>query len=185
MIGAARRHLYLAGFMGTGKSAAGKLVATALGRPFYDLDEVVKQIEERTVVDIFAAEGEAAFRKYECRALRSIIGGSASVIALGGGAPTVPALRALARGSGRTVLLDADISIMWDRVQGDGSRPVLHDSSGSPPATMGDFAARVTPVLESREAAYESIADWRLDTSHLTPAEVAGRIVDWWNAQAG
>ncbi|MEW5873559.1 MAG: shikimate kinase [Candidatus Zixiibacteriota bacterium] len=184
MIVTARRHLYLAGFMGTGKTATGLHVADALRRPFYDLDTVVEQITGRRIPEVFAIDGEAAFRQRECRALRSIVGASSSVIALGGGAPTIGAIRALVRESGRAVLLTADLPSMWSRLRGDESRPLLEGEDGDRPASLSEFTARVQPILKAREDAYRAIADWTLDTSALTPVEAGRRTAEWWLAQA-
>jgi len=183
MIVNARRHLYLAGSMGTGKTATGFQVAAALRWPFYDLDTVVQQIAGRRIPDIFAIDGEAAFRQHECRALRSIVGASSSVIALGGGAPATAAIRALVRESGRTVLLTADLQAMWSRLEGDDSRPLLEGDDGNRPASLAELTARVKPILMAREDAYRAIADWTLDTSELTPVEAGRRTVEWWHDQ--
>lgn len=183
MIITAHRHLYITGFMGTGKSAAGAVVARTLGLPFYDLDIVVEGLTGHTIPGIFAAEGEEAFRKYEWRALRSIVGASASVIALGGGAPTVLPIRSLIAESGHTVLLTADVATIWSRLQNDRSRPLLLDDSGDGPGSLEDFKKRVVPLLESRDDFYKMTADGIIDTSNLDTKTIAQKIVAWWHEQ--
>src|ERR1700753_3284953 len=86
----ANRCVVLIGFMGAGKTTVGRALASALHCRFYDLDEVVEQREQKQVAEIFAASGEAAFRRAESSALRALLqyhnAESDLVIALGGGA---------------------------------------------------------------------------------------------------
>ncbi|MEW5701963.1 MAG: shikimate kinase [Candidatus Zixiibacteriota bacterium] len=184
---AARRHLFLAGFMGTGKSAVGHQLAARLHRPFVDLDGVVESLCRRTIPEVFRVEGEAAFRNHEARALRLVLGSPPSIIALGGGAPTVPVILAMARQTGRTVLLTADWAAIWDRVRDDlPSRPLLagttvasgilgHDD----PARREQFVRHAESLLQSRRDAYDRIADLVVDTSRLTIPLVVERIMEW------
>lgn len=83
------RHLALVGFMASGKSTIGRKLARRLGRPFVDTDELVVR-EHGPIGEIFAQEGEAAFRRYESRAIGEVLANpQASVVALGGGALTI------------------------------------------------------------------------------------------------
>lgn len=183
MMTSTRRHVYLAGFMGTGKSAIGQALAEALDRPFYDLDAIVEEMTGRSIPTIFAAAGEAEFRKYEARALRSIVGASPSVIALGGGAPTIPSIARLAQYSGFTVWLTADWPTVWERVKSDTERPLLADVLAKTQSDDGDegaynrFVERAKSILSEREVAYESLADWTVSTSDVTPDAAAGQIL--------
>ncbi|GAB4313899.1 MAG: hypothetical protein Kow0074_00620 [Candidatus Zixiibacteriota bacterium] len=179
-----RRHLYLAGFMGTGKSAIGEVLALMLDRPFYDLDTIVEEMTGRSIPVIFASEGEAEFRKYEARALRSIVSGSPSVIALGGGAPTVSSIARLVQYTGHTVWLTADWPTVWERVKGNDSRPLLANVLGRKLSDDGDektyerFVERAKAILSERDIAYETVADWTLSTTGITPADAADKILN-------
>jgi len=174
------QHLYCAGFMGTGKSAAGRIVARHLGCPFVDLDEVIQQRTGRTISAIFAVEGEPVFRDYETEALKSVIVADPAVIALGGGAPTVPAIRETVKRTGITILLSADWETIWNRIRGDVTRPLLADvlndteTEGEP---FQRFVAKATPLLESRVVDYDAIADFTIDTSALSPDDVAEHVL--------
>jgi len=174
------QHLYLAGFMGTGKSQAGRIVAQRLERTFIDLDEVIEERAGRTINDIFADEGEPIFRVYETKALNSVITSPPAVIALGGGAPTVPEIRKIVKETGITILLSADWPAIWNRIRSDTTRPLLAgvlgetDAAGEP---FERFVARATPLLESRVVDYDAIADFTIDTSALSPDDVAERIL--------
>lgn len=174
------QHLYLAGFMGTGKSKAGRIVADRLRRTFIDLDEVIEERAGRTINDIFAEEGEPIFRVYETKALNSVVTSAPAVIALGGGAPTVPEIRRIVKESGVTILLSADWPTIWNRIRGDTTRPLLASVLGETDATgepFDRFVAKATPLLESRVVDYDAIADFTIDTSALSPDDVAERIL--------
>jgi shikimate kinase len=191
MMTSTRRHVYLTGFMGTGKSLVGRALAEVLNRPFYDLDEVVEELTGRSVSAIFAAEGESEFRKYEARALRSIVSGSPSVIALGGGAPTVAAIARLAQYTGHSVWLTADWPAVWERVRDDTTRPLLVEVLGRAQSDDGDDAAydrfveRAKSLYAEREFAYETLADWTVSTTDTAPAEVAACILEIMKEDAG
>jgi shikimate kinase len=88
------RHIALVGFMGAGKSSIGALLAKELQRPFYDSDDRIEQLAEKTVQELFAL-GEAEFRSAEAEAIREIVTGPPAVISLGGGALQSEAIRAL------------------------------------------------------------------------------------------
>ena len=179
------RHLYLAGFMGTGKSAVGRLVAARLERPFHDLDEAVISNTKCSIETIFSQEGEQAFRQHEFDALQSIVGLPAAVIALGGGAPTVKEIAELVRNSGRTVLLTAGWQSIWERIRDDDSRPLLSDvligSDDDPAAAFERFVTRAAPLLNARLEAYGAIADCTIDTSGLSAKTVAKQVVAYAN----
>src|ERR1700749_3713805 len=83
----AASRIVLTGFMGSGKSTVGPLLAAELGWAFLDLDTEIERRTGLTVPQIFAEQGEAAFRKEETAALAAVLGRTRTVIALGGGAP--------------------------------------------------------------------------------------------------
>jgi shikimate kinase len=99
------RRLVLTGFMGSGKTTVGRLLAAKLGWRFADLDSAIEELLGRTVPQIFAEQGEAAFRAAELDALRELLAGSRIVIALGGGAAETPGLRELLGGSPETAVV--------------------------------------------------------------------------------
>jgi shikimate kinase len=83
----APERIVLTGFMGSGKSTIGPLLAAELGWTFVDLDSEIERRTGLTVPEIFAQRGEEAFRKEETAALVSVLGQARTVVALGGGAP--------------------------------------------------------------------------------------------------
>jgi len=79
--------IFLIGFMASGKTTVGRLLAERLDWTFVDLDKVIEDEAERTVAEIFASEGEPGFRKRETEALRDVVKRRKVVVATGGGAP--------------------------------------------------------------------------------------------------
>jgi len=181
-----RRHLYLAGFMGTGKSTIGREVARRLGWGHVDLDEFITSLCHRSIADIFESEGEPAFRIIEARALRLAVMSPHSVISLGGGTPIRRDNANIIRSTGRCWLLKAGLDVIWERVrQAESRRPLLSgisrgkDANGS---TLQDFVMVVEPLLQRRMESYAQIADSVLDTSAGSADFLAGKIVDEFNA---
>lgn len=166
--------LALTGFMGSGKSAAGRELATRLHLRFIDLDDEIEAIADTTIQNLFATRGEDEFRRLELAALRSVAewaqeAGRRSgkrleaIVALGGGTVTIPEARALLRECGHTVWLQVEVAEAWRRVAGSG-RPLA-----------GDVAAFERLFME-RRAAYLAAADWSLDTSGLDVEQLVSRL---------
>jgi len=141
------RHLALIGFMGAGKSTLGAQVAKKLGREFVDLDGLVEERAGRPIAEIFAADGEAAFRTLERAAAEEVLDHrEPRVVALGGGAVTTTEVRELLRREAVTVLVDVDADTAWERVRG-GERPLARDET--------DFQR----LYDERQPLYERTAD--------------------------
>ena len=155
----------LVGFMGAGKSTVGPLVAQRLGWSFLDLDDDIEAVTGRKVPEIFAKEGEAAFRQAERAAAERMASRSPLVLATGGGAFTVEETRAALRKSALTVWLRCEIEALLARIPADGSRPLAANR-----ATIG-------PLLVGREPSY-ALADLTVDTTRTAPAEVARIIAE-------
>ncbi len=123
------RHLALAGFMGSGKTSLGREVAQRLGRPFVDLDRAIEARAGATVAELFAEQGEAAFRALEEKVARDTLGsGEASVVALGGGAVLSERTRESLARRAFTVVLDVEPETAWQRVAGT-DRPLARDEA--------------------------------------------------------
>ena len=127
--------IVLAGFMGSGKTTVGRLLAARLGWQFIDLDSAVERSKGKTVPQIFAEDGEDFFRQAEAAALAELLQQPQTVIALGGGSPTALAVRDLLAGDGALVLfhLHAPFSVLYERCMAQArdpratSRPLLSD----------------------------------------------------------
>ncbi len=182
MLETTRRHVFLAGFMGTGKTVVGREVAQRLGWGFIDLDEFIVSICRHTIPEIFQTEGEVSFRDSESRALRLAVISPHSVIALGGGTPMRQANANIVCATGRCWLLTASWDVIWQRVYGEvARRPMLAplaSRSGTDGPGLEEFRAFAGPLMEQRDAAYKGIADHSLDTSVGSIENLAMRIVD-------
>lgn len=172
------RNIVLGGLMGTGKTTLARRVAFRLGRQWVDTDELVTQRAGRSIAEIFASEGEQAFREAERLAVADAAAPARQVISLGGGVLLDPDnTRALRRG-GVVVLLTGDLKVLADRASRSGvrRRPLL--------AGDGDPVQRLRELAEQRRAAYEAAADHVVDTTDGRSVEQLTRdIVVWAAAQ--
>lgn len=157
--------------MGSGKSEAGRVLARLLGRCLVDCDELVAAVARRSIPEIFAAEGEAGFRRRESETLAgALASGATSVVATGGGVVCGEANRALLSGA-IVCWLRARPEVLAGRV-GDGSgRPLLASGSGD-----DGVLARLRRLAAERDGWYEEVADIVIDVDELSPAQVASAI---------
>ncbi|HIF91912.1 MAG TPA: shikimate kinase [Myxococcales bacterium] len=116
--------IYLVGLMGVGKSTVGARLAQRLGRIFIDTDQEVERKANRTIAEIFEADGEARFRELEAEAIRAAEMDGA-VIALGGGAVAEPGAIERLLESGEVIFLSADPAVLIRRIGDPESRPKL------------------------------------------------------------
>ena len=161
------RHFALVGLMGAGKTSAGRLLAPRLGLPFHDSDEAVAHAAGVSIPELFAHQGEPAFRALERNMLARLLSGQRAVIATGGGSVTDPDNRAALREQAYTVWLDASPATLARRLAGAGDRPLL--SRGDPKAILAQLAEQRRP--------FYAAADLRVGTDELTIEEVAELIL--------
>jgi shikimate kinase len=186
----------LVGLMGSGKTTIGRRLAEVLDRPFVDADDALEQAAGRTVAEIFAADGEDAFRELESKVLEELLGrADAPVIAAGGGVVVREANRErLTRDDDVLVVwLNADPGFLASRMEQKAqkaNRPLLHGEE--PPR---DVLAR---LHEQRARLYEEVADLEVQVqpyhaSHDKPTRViaedlAEHVLAWddepWNGSA-
>lgn len=167
------KKLVLIGFMGTGKSTVSRLLAGKLGWKRVDGDEEIERLEEKTISDIFAADGEAGFRVIETRVLETILtSGEYAVVATGGGAVLSEVNRKLMLNNGFVVALKASPEQIIARVKTDTERPLLQD----------DAAERVNLLLAQRKHAYD-FAHLTVDTTNMSAEEVVETILEQWLLQ--
>jgi len=119
-------HIFLLGFMGSGKTYLGERLAVQLGRPFVDLDRLIEAGEGKTVPDIFAEKGEAAFRDLERQYLHSLENQAPAVVATGGGTPCFFDNMDWMNAHGTTVFLETPVETLYKRLRHErASRPLL------------------------------------------------------------
>ena len=173
----------LTGFMGSGKTTVGKVLADFLGCPFMDLDDLVVKKAGKSIPDIFAQDGEPAFRQLEAQVLRKTVekyAESTAVLALGGGAVLAPSSAALLHEKTVCIYLRASLETLLARLEGEtAGRPLLQEI----PDQVGDDVmpgpdrVSVSARLAAREPIYEKTAHVVIDTDGLSPDEVADEII--------
>jgi len=157
----------IVGYMGSGKTTVGRLLARQTGRRFVDLDAEVARAAGRSIPEIFAERGEEAFRDLEGDALLSALERTdPAVISCGGGAILRPENRA-ALGETPTVFLDEDVDALFKRTR-DPTRPLRG-------ASREDFARR----LAERLPLYREVADLTVRADGRSAAAVAGEVGRW------
>lgn len=157
----------LIGLPGSGKTTCGRRLARRLGVGFADSDELVESLAGCTISEIFAREGESAFRDAEARAIAEALSGFDGVMALGGGAVTTASTRRLLAGSGvPVVLLRARLDTLVRRVGRGADRPLL---AGRPRTRIAELAGR-------REPLYRQVATMEIDTDGLSRDRVAAAL---------
>jgi shikimate kinase len=161
------RRIVLTGFMGSGKTTVGPLVAGRLGWSFVDVDDVIEAEAGVPISELFARHGEAAFREQERATIARLAAGDALVLALGGGAIEHPATRALLLGTPGTLLVHLEVGLATTLTRCGGteqSRPVLADQA--------NLASRYRSRLPLYRTAHVSIG-----VDALTPEQVADAIL--------
>jgi shikimate kinase len=162
-----RRRIVIVGFMGCGKTTVAKALAHQLGCDSLDLDSFITQREGRSPAEIISQDGESSFRSIETSALNDVLeNDEARVIALGGGAWTIEASRALVTAHDcLSVWLDAPFELCWARIMSNSEtlRPMAPDRESA------------ETLFQYRRASYE-LAELRLIVSHKAPIETADEI---------
>jgi len=163
-----KKHIALVGFMGAGKSAVAAELARRSGLDCVDLDAVIEATTGKTVAEVFAGEGERAFRELELQALCDALAHpKPCIIACGGGTVTHPASFAALREGAMVVYLQIQTEKALLRIDDWTSRPML--------ALAGSTDA-VHMLAKSRFALYRAAADLSVDTGNLSISEVADVI---------
>jgi shikimate kinase len=162
-------NIILIGFMGCGKSSIGRRLALRLGHQFLDTDElIIASADGKSISEIFAEEGEEAFRARETGAIRSLSSSQSIVLATGGGAILREENRRILSDLGLIVWLHADADILFERASRNRKRPLLQVEN---PRTT--FNA----LLESRLPTYRAAASVTVDASGLSHDQTVEAIV--------
>jgi len=162
------KNIVLVGFMGTGKTTVGKLLAEQTGMPLVDMDTQIEKRAGKTINEIFAQDGEPHFRALEREMAQELASKNGQIISTGGGIVLNPDNIADFEKTGLVVCLLADADTVLDRVRHDSSRPLLAD----------DKESKIVELLQSRKHLYESIPH-KIDTSgRPSPGPTAQEIID-------
>jgi shikimate kinase len=161
-------NLYLIGMMGSGKTTVGRLLAKHLGYGFVDTDDVIVQVAGKSINQLFAESGEAAFRQLESDVLSQVCAFTKLTIATGGGIVMRQENWSYLH-HGLIVWLDAPVELLYSRLQEDTTRPLLQDV---------DPEGKLRSLLEQRQPLY-SQADLRITIAEGdTPAEIVTKIIE-------
>lgn len=167
------KHLFLAGFAGSGKTTVGRKLARLLKRPFFDLDRQIEKSQRMSVSEIFRDLGEQGFRQKESselnRLCRTIT--KPSVIALGGGTLIATQNRRVVRTYGLTIYLRCNQHVLLQRLAGSRNRPLLQTDL----STKRRLAAVIRRLILSRRESYEA-CDFTISASKLTPVQIARKV---------
>ena len=170
------KNLVLVGFMGSGKTSAGKLAAQRLGMKFVDMDEVIEQRHGQTIAKIFETKGEAFFRQRERALVRELASAEDRVVATGGGIVLDGNnLRDFSR-TGIVICCWVDAKVAHERTKDATHRPLLE--------TEADRLAAVESLLRLRDPLYKAVPN-RIDTSAMSVEQQADEIVRMYKQHAG
>ena len=163
-------NLTITGFMGTGKTTVGRIMADRLGRRLVDMDELIEAEFGKPIAQIFAQEGEELFRQAEARLCQTLAGETDLVIATGGGTLVSEDNRQTLEGSGPVVCLTAGVDTVLERVETFEDRPLL-------PGDREEKRRNIESLLLNRRDAYGRIP-LRVPTDGVEPETVAERVLD-------
>ena len=162
-------NIVLTGLMGAGKSTVGKLLSKQLKNyTFVDVDEVIVDLEEMSIPEIFAQKGEPYFRELEKKVVSELSEEENLIIALGGGAYEDETNRENLAENGDVFYLKSTVERLLSRIKDDNSRPLLQCDNPK---------GKLEELLEKREPNYLK-ADYVIDTESLSISEIAEKIIN-------
>ena len=160
----------LEGFMGSGKTTVSEILSDKLDLELLDTDQAIEEAEGRSINEIFAADGEAAFRSMETDLVNMVVSEHLNqmVVSLGGGLPLREENRQLLKKAGKIVYLRTRPETVYERLKGDDTRPLLKTE---------DPQKRIRELLEERSEKYETLADIIIDTDGKDASDIANEII--------
>jgi len=171
---AADVNLYLVGFMGTGKTTVGRAVAQRLGFALVDSDHEIERLCGKSISEIFATDGEAAFRAHEKAFVTSGHAATRTLVACGGGIVMQPGVLELLKSRGVVICLHASIETILERTARNRNRPLLN---------VGNPAERVRALYAEREAVYKRSGAVILTDSRPL-SDIVAHVVRTWRREA-
>ena len=169
-----KKNIVLIGFMGTGKTSIGKMLANKLGCAFVDLDHKIENDNNMSIPNIFASYGESHFRALEKQAVKEVAQRQGIVIATGGGTIKDPENVQQLKKNGIIICLTADVDEILLRTEQKGDRPVLDKKDKD----QGDRRAAIEKLLEERREFYDQ-ADYKVDTTNWSPMQIIEDICQY------
>ena len=166
-----KQHVFLTGFMGSGKTTAGKTLATLLKTRFIDLDEYLEKRENRTIPEIFEEEGESKFREIETNCLAEILKlKDPHVISLGGGTVCFNDNLETIKKNGQLVYIELPVDVLASRIkESKFTRPLLKNLSTE------ELVKNIEEILSARKKFYEQ-AHIIVNGLNLTPQLIQQKL---------
>lgn len=161
-----KTNLYLIGMMGAGKTTIGRKLANRLDYRFLDTDALIEQTAQKPITQIFAEDGEAAFRELESQVLAQVAKYTSVVVATGGGIITQQMNWSYLQ-HGVVVWLDVPIPVLISRLSGDTDRPLLQDVA---------LSEKLNTLIEERGSRYAQ-ADIRIEYEGRSVGKTCDRII--------
>lgn len=159
-------NIILIGFMGTGKTTLGNLLAGHLGIPFYDSDSLIEETSGMKISEIFDRFGEEGFRRLETTTLETLSDGGPFVLATGGGIVEKHENHEILQRMGTVVWLDATPGKLWSRIKKDGTRPLATDLSA------------FSKLYYKRKPLYSGVASIVIDTEHINEEQTFNTVLE-------
>ena len=169
-----KRQIYLTGFMGTGKTTVSCYLHDRYGLKSLEMDKEIETKAGKTIPQIFAEEGEEAFRQMETSLLAELGAGGEMVVSCGGGTVMRDENVRLMKKSGFLILLDASAEEIYERVRHSHHRPLLEGYMNVP---------YIDRLLQKRLPRYREAADLTVRVGGRTVAEIGDEIYIWWNTR--
>ncbi|QDU97763.1 Shikimate kinase 2 [Lignipirellula cremea] len=171
----------LIGYRGSGKTSVARPLAEKLGAPWFDADQELQRTAGKTIAQIFADDGEPAFRHLEEAAITRLLQHDPPlVLALGGGAVMRESTRQRLREAALVVWLKASAGRLYERITADAAT-----QANRPPLTAHGGLAEIEQLLAQREPIYQAVSHFAVDAEDRTPSEIADAIFARLPAAAG
>lgn len=161
------KNIYLVGFMGTGKTAVAKILASKLSKEFVEMDAVIESQEGLEIKDIFAQKGENYFRNLENNLLKKLSKQNNFVVSCGGGVVCNSNNIKLMRQTGFVFCLFASASVIFQRIKNQNNRPLLN---------VKNPLVKIEELFNARKHCYQKAGE-RINTDGRSPSEVADFIL--------
>ena len=165
-----KQNLFLIGMMGSWKSTVGRRLAEALNMEFVDTDDVIEEVTEMKISDIFSQFGEDRFREMEMAFFSEKTKKAKQVFSTGGGIVLRTTNRKILKNNGTTFFLNASIKILASRIHNAQKRPLLHGSE--------NLESRLKQIWEDRKKYYISSAHHTIQTDDLSPPLTLDKILN-------
>ncbi|WP_299226265.1 shikimate kinase [Sulfurihydrogenibium sp.] len=159
------KNIYLVGFMGSGKSTVGKILAEKLNMNFIDIDKLIEEKEGMKIKDIFEQKGEGYFRELERKQIEAVVKQEGLVVSTGGGLGANLDNMNLMKKNGDVVWLDVSLNTVLDRLKNDQDRPLLKQPT-----------EKIRQLFEERKNVYR-LANIRINADKKTPSQIVEEIL--------